>query len=100
MDDNLFDALTSIHRRRILVALLDHNPQPAPDLTDGPWETPAEKTSLLTERHVHLPKLAEYGYIEWAPSEQEITRGPRFEKIRPVLELLDENQDELPEEWI
>ena len=28
-----------------------------------------------------------------------ITRGPNFEEVRPLIELMSNHQDELPEDW-
>lgn len=103
--DELFDALSSKHRRRILVALLEHNPQadvaPTPD--DDPSgidETAAREEELKRRRiefyHVHLPKLADYGFIDWDRDRGEVTKGPRFEDIEPCLLLLRDNADDLP----
>jgi len=40
--------------------------------------------------HRHLPKLVDYGLIEWHTDTQEIVTGPQFEEIRPLLECIDE----------
>jgi hypothetical protein len=39
-------------------------------------------------RHVHLPRLAAAGYVEWAPGDSTVARGPRFDAAESVLELL------------
>lgn len=49
--------------------------------------------------HSHLPQLNEVGYIEWDPVTETIRRGPNFESIAPLLELMVEHQDELPPGW-
>ncbi|MBV0923961.1 hypothetical protein KTS45_07065 [Halomicroarcula limicola] len=49
--------------------------------------------------HVHLPKLADHGFIEWDRESDEIRRGPNFDRARPLLELLVAHEDELPAEW-
>lgn len=50
-------------------------------------------------RHNHLPQLTEWGVIDWDEEENAISRGPAFEKVRPVLELLEDHRDELPGTW-
>lgn len=50
-------------------------------------------------RHVHLPKLAEAGYIEWDRDTGEIGRGPRFDEVEPLLDLIENHSDELPPDW-
>ncbi|WP_436927670.1 hypothetical protein [Halosimplex amylolyticum] len=51
-------------------------------------------------QHVHLPKLADYRFIEWNQGTHEVTKGPKFDEIRPLLELLDDREDELPADWL
>ncbi|VTT86294.1 hypothetical protein DM2_2332 [Halorubrum sp. DM2] len=49
--------------------------------------------------HSHLPKLADLGFIEWDPDENEIRKGPRWDDIAPLLRLIEDHQDELPDGW-
>jgi len=100
--DDLFSALTNRYRRRLLVGLLQHDSQsdtlelPADVLTtDGPSE--ALSIELY---HVHLPMLEERELIEWERETQTVSPGPAFEEIRPLLELMDEHRDELPDDWL
>ena len=92
MKDTTFDALANEHRRHLLVALLDENPQDATvhaseDVDAG---EPKTKRRLQTAMyHSHLPKLVDYGFIEWHADTQEIRKGPQFEEIRPLLECID-----------
>ncbi|WP_177209108.1 hypothetical protein [Natronobacterium haloterrestre] len=48
---------------------------------------------MIEKRHVHLPKLVDYGYIEWDREAAVITKGPEFDEIRPLLEFLNERDD-------
>lgn len=117
MLDNAFDALADAHRRQLLVDLMDHNPQFVPQMTGVSKEladadevllannlrrsreiTDAD-TELLRLHHVHVPKLVEYGFVEWDEDNHDVIKGPRFDDIRPLLELLDDRRDELPGEW-
>lgn len=96
--DDALDALAHRERRRLLTALVEHNPQDArPIPVDGDEEPALEQ--LVEMRHVHLPKLEEYGFVEWDRDTDEISTGPNFVEIRPLLELLDEHADELPSGW-
>lgn len=98
--DDMLDAVADIQRRKLLVALLDHNPQddsPA-ILADAADETDAFERIVQME-HVHLPKLAEYGFIDWNEEGDKVSKGPNFDEIRPLLELLLDHEDELPEDW-
>lgn len=98
--DDLFDILTSGQRRRLLVRLLEHNPQddtPVPAAEAAGEDDP--ERALIAFRHTHLPKLEKYGFIDWDREANAVTKGPRFEEIRPMLELLRDHADELPEGW-
>lgn len=97
----IFTVLSHPYRRRILVLLLEHNPRDADDVTS---EDVGDKMSdpdlvILKLFHTHLPKLEEAGFIIWDRSTDTITRGPRFDEIAPLLRLLDEHHDELPDDW-
>lgn len=48
--------------------------------------------------HIHLPKLAEAGYIEWERETQTIRRKPKFDTVAPLVELVDDQQTELLQE--
>ncbi|WP_265111409.1 helix-turn-helix domain-containing protein [Halosolutus halophilus] len=100
MADKVFDALADVHRRRLLVALLDHNPQDISDLSGVPWNIEETEVEMAQKYHVHLPKLADYGFIDWHPDDEVAVKGPQFDEIKPVLELLDEHRDELPDGWL
>ena len=86
--DEMVDAVADIQRRKLLVALLAHNPHS--DALDR----------LVSMQQVHLPKLADYGFIEWDKGEHEVMKGPNFDEIRPLLELLNDHEDELPDDWL
>lgn len=57
-----------------------------------------EEPDILKTRlyHSHLPNLAEKGYIEWDADSELIRRGPHFDHIEPLLDLLVEYREELP----
>jgi hypothetical protein len=105
--DRAVDALGHQYRRRLLVALLDHNPQDDDDAQDaeralgtveGEAEDPAGVELELT--HTHLPKLEDLGYITWNRETGKVKKGPRWDEIEPLLKLLRDHQDELPEGWL
>jgi len=60
----------------------------------------AELVRLVGMKHIHLPKLEEYGFIDWDRNSNEVSKGANFEEIRPLLEMLADHEDELPEEWL
>lgn len=97
--DEALNALAREQRRELLFALLEQNPQSdAPVVIDGP-ESVIEEAEL-SMRHQHLPKLEEYGLIQWDKETNEVKEGPKFVEIRPLLELLHNHEDELPESWL
>jgi hypothetical protein len=95
-------ALSNPYRRQLLVALLEHNPQEGNDrdpldLLSGTEEAEVLESELI---HKHLPKLEEMGYISWDRTTNKIKKGPEWDDIAPVLKLMHDHQDELPEGWL
>lgn len=100
--DDLFEALSNPYRRQLLVALLEHNPQDDHDrdpldLVSDDIEPDVLELHLL---HSHLPKLEEMDFITWDRETNEISKGPDWDEIKPLLELIDNHQDELPDGWL
>lgn len=105
-NDDIFDAVVHVQRRRLLVDLLEEGPQSVTELSlkgremveaneafleqylSGPRDIDGVDDDLLRLHHVHLPKLAGYGFVEWSPGAGLVAKGPRFDEVRPVLELL------------
>jgi hypothetical protein len=100
----MFDAIRDPARRRILLAISDHNPREITEFTKSKFapvnggEADPEQLELQLH-HSHLPRLAEKGYIDWNPEAQTIRRGPNFDDIAPLLKLMDDHADELPADW-
>ena len=94
--DEQLSVLSNHHRRQLLVALAQRTPQPdrlAPSralAADG-----GDEDQTIAMQHVHLPKLADHGFIDWDQDAQRVTKGPRFDEIEPLLTVLRENQDVL-----
>lgn len=104
-DSRAFDALANSYRRQLLLALFDENPQDDDDLdpldllVEG--ETADDLTATRIElTHMHLPKLADMGFIEWDRESGELSKGPNWKEIAPLLRLMHEHRDELPDEWL
>lgn len=96
------EALSDRYRRELLLALLIENPQSDDDrdpldIIDPPDEPDVLEAELF---HNHLPKLESMGYIEWDRDTGQIATGPDWADIAPVIELIAEHQDELPEDWV
>lgn len=99
--DQTFDMLTHLSRRRILSTLAQDNPRDTDEFESVDFKPDDEEFEVfkLNLHHRHLPKLAEAEFIDWNRETDTITRGPRFEEIRPLLKLMDDHRDELPENW-
>jgi hypothetical protein len=98
----LLGVLSNPYRRQLLVALLEHNPQDDSDrdpldILSASGEPDVLETELV---HSHLPKLEQLGYISWNKETNEISRGPRWDEIAPLLELIHNHRDELPDGWL
>lgn len=95
-------ALSEPYRRQLLVALLEKNPQDDDDVdplgvlddsTDGARNV---ETELF---HNHLPMLEEMEFIEWDRDRGDIKTGPNWDDIAPLLRLIRDHRDELPDDW-
>jgi len=100
--DEVFKALSNVHRRRLLVALVEHNPQR--DSVVVPEDIDEEEQALEALQtkfyHHHLPYLEDAGFIRWKRDTHEVIKGPKFDEIRPLLELMRDHSDELPDDWL
>lgn len=98
--DEALDALSDARRRKLLFALLEGDPLESSVVLEGPdggTDPTAERDEM---NHVHLPKLADEGFVDWDREGWEVRRGPNFAEIEPLLELLDDNRDDLPVDWL
>lgn len=98
--ERVFDALRDPIRREILATLVRGGGPTDEDavvasIAVGMRDDQRLRIDLL---HVHLPKLVQMGYVEWVPGGA-IRRGPRFEEIATVVEVLLANEDALPARW-
>ena len=95
------DAVANDARLRLLVSLLnDHSLGETPiEITD--WMDGTDTaTSRTAMEHTHLPKLEHRGFIQWDRCQDLVTHGPQFGEIEPLLTVLYEHRDELPDEWL
>lgn len=105
--DRVLDALNHPYRRRLLVSLLEHNPQDdddpqesSVDLGDASVIGIDEELVQMEMFHNHLPKLEELGYIRWDREAGTISKGPNWDEVEPLLQLLHKHREELPAEWL
>jgi hypothetical protein len=95
--DRILNILRNRHRRAILLLLKEGTVDTKADVMVRNGDNTKEVELVLT--HAHLPKLDDAGYIEWDRETDEISKGPRFEEIEPLLELIETHADELPAGW-
>lgn len=96
--DRLYEVLADERRRQLLFELMEEDPQTDSPITlDTPPDTLiADEGDKIEYEHVHLPKLDNYGFIEWTPSMSCVEKGPQFDEVSPLLELLAEQHEKLP----
>jgi len=96
LDDKL-DILSKRQRRLILLTLKHDAEKHETDvLFRGTDDTDDPELQLI---HNHLPRLDEAGYIEWDRDGGTISKGPRYDEIKPLLDLMKNHADELPPDW-
>lgn len=105
--DRAMDVLGHRYRRRLLVELHDSTRgsgvQSAEDAVRrrGSASRTDERDRLRIELvHSHVPKLESYGYVGWDEDTGAVSRGPRWAEIRPLVRLLDDHEDGLPDGWL
>ena len=94
--DTFLKILADTDCRQLLVALLDHDP-----LDDDYFQIPADVTRSdeqeshlsLQMTHIHLPKLDNADIIEWNRDDYTVRKGPRFDDIRPLVQMIRKQAD-------
>lgn len=101
--DSQLDAVSHLERRRLLLALLDATRNDETPVDASTIESDADQRTLeMQMTHVHLPKLEAAGYVDRRRENGSdrgqylVSEGPRFDGIRPFLELLEANRELLP----
>lgn len=97
--DDMLLALADRHRRRILLALLEGDSLAVDDVVVPPDDGAGEdylKRHQIRLLHNHLPHLNDAGLVRWNPGAGTVERGPRFDEVRSLLELLDGHKAALP----
>lgn len=97
--DRLLDILCHTHRRQILTRLSDRDSR---DEDEFDQRAPGISTESLANElfHYHLQKMAEADFIYWDPERRVVRRGPRFDEIAPLIDLMANHNDELPTGWL
>lgn len=90
--DQIFNALSNGHRRRILTGLLETTPETDPPVaTDTFLDHNVDDDARIEQYHVHLPHLEDAGLIEWDRDAETVKQGQRFAAIKPTLTRLANN---------
>jgi hypothetical protein len=92
-------------RRRLLLYLAGKNPENVDDIPEhirvaDHLDDDERRTLVELLRTEHLPLLEANGIIEWDRDEDVIVRGERFDEVRPILGLIANHEDELPDGWL
>lgn len=111
-NDEVFDALADVQRRRVLIQLLNSDSEAVPHISSASQEVLQAHEKVLQEYlsgseevadadkavvrtyHVHLPKLVESLYVDWDRGNHLVTKGANYDEVRPLLELVDERREE------
>jgi len=100
----IYEALVHPYRRRLLVAML------VADRQDADYPNPLEFAPVvggdpgdrrrIEMVHNHLPKLDGMDIVRWDREPEDLSKGPKWDDIEPLLRWMAENRDELPEGWL
>ncbi|WP_083909399.1 hypothetical protein [Natronococcus amylolyticus] len=101
--DNVFKAVSAEPRRQLIVTLLDSPSDqavPLPESAINP-NVPANPEILKQELyHSHLPMLADLGFIKWETEPLVASRGPQFDEVAVVFEVLQSAAAEIPDSLV
>jgi hypothetical protein len=86
-------------RRRILTRLCRQDDPGAGLSVPGAVPDGGATVDPVELRHVHLPKLAAAGIVDWDREGAVVRPGPAFETVAPLVELLDGEAETLPGRW-
>ena len=67
-----------------------------PDAAMAPGTPVSADRTHVGLQHEHLPKLADAGYVRWSRDPFCVQRGPRFEEVEAMFDLIHESIDQFP----
>lgn len=92
--DAAHEAFRHGYRRRLLAALAGTDGAESEDSLAVLSGDPGSDIVELELRHIHLPKLAGSGYIRWDRETGEISKGPNWREIEPMVRQFRESGTE------
>jgi len=97
----LFEILSHKHRRHVLWVLAHPDTRTDATISATRFTDTGDEPDVLqlALRHNHLPKLDDHGLVDWDPEAETLARGPRFDEVEPFLSLMDDNEEEIPQDW-
>jgi hypothetical protein len=97
--NQLFRALAAEPRRQIVGSLIEAPAErhlELPQAANPPFDRRDPAALSVQLRHVHLPRLAEGGYVRWEGDPLSVWQGPTFEEVAAVFRALYDHAEELP----
>ena len=98
--DAVFRCLAAEPRRQLVVSLLDapsDESVPLPESAAMPNGCVDPEVLREALYHVHLPMLAEHGFVTWDAEPLVAARGPLFDQVGVLLEALHSKAAALPD---
>ena len=93
--DTQLELVSDNQRRELLLSLQERSPR---DTGVHSGSVPMEdggRRFQVEMYHRHLPKLEEADLVTWNRDAGQVSRGPAFDDVRPLLTLLEESENEL-----
>lgn len=101
--NTVFRALSTEPRRQLIISLMDAEPDqsvPLPESAIMP-NVPLDSERLSLELyHIHLPMLADMGFIAWETEPLVASRGPKFDQVAAVFETLHTEASRIPDSLV
>lgn len=101
--NSVFNALSSEPRRQLIVSLLDAGPDQSVPLPESAImsNVPPDPEVLRRElHHVHLPMLADGGFVTSETDPWIASRGPKFDEVAVVFEALHAEATSIPDSLV
>ena len=101
--NQLHQILAAQERRMVIYSLLEVPQErrvPLPEAAMAPESSWDYEEMRIRLEHNHLTQLADAGYVEWDRDPFCVQRGPRFEEVEAVFDVIHDSIDTFPESLI